>query len=42
MCIKNNDHMMYSSWDIVHQRWTDRQMDGGTEKVTFWGGCPIQ
>ena len=31
MCTKNYDQMMYSSWDMVHNRWkdrcTDRQMD---------------
>ena len=32
MCTKNYDHMMYSSWDMVH--------DGRMEKVTYWGGCP--
>ena len=24
MCTKNYDHMMYSSWDMVHKGWTDR------------------
>ena len=24
MCTKNNDQMMYGSWDMVHNRWTDR------------------
>ena len=28
MCTKNYDHMMYSSWDMVHNRRTDRQTDG--------------
>ena len=31
MCTKNNDHMMYSCWDMVHKvqsdRWTDRKSD---------------
>ena len=44
MCTKNNDHMMYSSWNMMHDRWTDRQtegqMDGWMEKVTYRGGCP--
>ena len=25
ICSKNYDQMMYSSWDMVHDRWTDRQ-----------------
>ena len=36
MCTKNYDHMMCSSWDIVHNGWTD----GTTEKVTYRVGCP--
>ena len=44
MCTKSNDHMMYSSWNMMHDRWTDRQtegqMDGWMEKVTYRGGCP--
>ena len=31
---------MYGSWDMVHDRWTDRQTDGRTEKVTRRAGCP--
>ena len=30
MCTKNYDYMMYGSWDMVRDRWTDWQ----TEKVT--------
>ena len=44
MCNKNIDHMMNSSWDMVRNRGTDRQidkqMDGRREKVTYRGGCP--
>ena len=29
---KYYDQMMYSSWDLVRDR--------RTEKVTYWGGCP--
>ena len=28
MCAKNYDHMMYSSQDIVPNRWIDRQTNG--------------
>ena len=35
MCTKNNDHMMYSSWNMVHDgqmdRWTDGWRDGKSE-----------
>ena len=34
MCTKKYDQMMYASWDIVCDRWTDRQMDNWMEKVT--------
>ena len=34
MCTKKCDQMMYASWDIVCDRWTDRQMDNWMEKVT--------
>ena len=27
MYTKNYDHMMYSSWDMVHDRWTDGKSD---------------
>ena len=40
MCTKNYDHIMYSSWDMVHNRCMDRQMDKQTEKVTYIGECP--
>ena len=52
MCTKNNDHMMYGSWNMVHDGWMDRRLagqtdrlmdrrtDGPTEKVTYRGGCP--
>ena len=43
MCTKKNE-MMYGSWNMVHDRWMDRWMegprDGQTEKVTHRGGCP--
>ena len=28
MCTKNYDHMMYSSWDMVHKGWMDRWTGG--------------
>ena len=28
MCTKNWDQMIYGSWDLVHDRQTDRQTDG--------------
>ena len=28
MCTKNNDHMMYGSWNMVCNKLMDRQMDG--------------
>ena len=40
MCTKNNDHMIYSSWNMVCNRWTDRQMnrwmDGWTDVQKKW------
>ena len=33
ICIKNNDHMMYSSSNMVHNGQMDRQMDRQMEKV---------
>ena len=50
ICSKNYDQMMYSSWDMVHDRWTDRWMDKWTdrrmdewmEKVTYRGGWHTQ
>ena len=32
MCTTNYDHMMCSSWDMVHDGWTERQ-----KKVTYRG-----
>ena len=40
--------MMYSSWNMVRNGWTDRRMDGRMdrrmdewmEEVTYRGGCP--
>ena len=37
---KNYDQMMYSFWDMVHDRRTDRRTDGWTEKVKYRVGCP--
>ena len=40
MCTKNYDHIMYASWDKVHNRWMDRQMnrwtDGPTDRQKKW------
>ena len=36
MCTKNYDHIMYSSWDMFHDRWTD----GWMEKVNIETGAP--
>ena len=36
MCTINYCHIMYGSWDMTHNRWTDRQI----EKVTYRDGCP--
>ena len=36
MCTKNYEHMVFGSWDIVCDRWTDQRM----EKVTYGGWCP--
>ena len=36
MCTKNYDHMMYSSWDMMH----DGQMNGQVEKLTYRSECP--
>ena len=27
MCTKNNDHMMYGSWNIICDEWTDGWID---------------
>ena len=37
---KNYDQMMYSFWDMVHDRRTDRPTGGWTEKVKYRVGCP--
>ena len=42
MCTKNRDHMVYGSWDMVCDRWTDGQMHRQMEKVTYRDGCPTQ
>ena len=36
MCTKNNYHIMHSSWNMLGDRWRDRQM----EKVTYRGEFP--
>ena len=36
MCIINENHMMYGSWDMVLDGWMDEQTDG---RVTDRGGC---
>ena len=47
MCINNYNQMMYGSWDMVCDRWTDRQMDrwkkwqrwvGAPPKIQHWNG----
>ena len=38
MCAKHYDHMMYGSSDMVCNRWSDRQTDRPTDKVTYRGG----
>ena len=40
MCTKNNDHMMYGSWDMVHNGRTGRQVGRQDGKMTYRGGCP--
>ena len=35
-CTKNYDQMMYSSWDMVRNKWTDRRMDGWTDRWKKW------
>ena len=32
---KNYDHIMYSSWDMVHNGWVDR-IDGQTDRQKEW------
>ena len=34
MCTKNYDQMMYGSWDIVHDGWTDGQIGRPTNRWT--------
>ena len=34
MCIINDNHMMYDSWNMEHDRWTDGQMDRRTDRPT--------
>ena len=41
MFTKNYDQMMYSSWDMVHNRWMDRWMDG-QKKWHVEVGAPIK
>ena len=37
MCTKNYDQLIYGSWDVMCDRWTD----GWTEKATYnRGECP--
>ena len=35
-CTKNYDQMMFSSWDIVYDRWTDRWTDRLMDEVKKW------
>ena len=34
MCTKNDDHMMYGSWDMVRDGCSDGQTDGKSD-ITF-------
>ena len=34
MCTKNNDHMIYGSWNMVHKGQTDMWADGHTDRKT--------
>ena len=36
MSTKNFGHMMYSSWDTVHDGWLDRLTDGRTDGLKKW------
>ena len=36
MCTKNYDHMMYGSWDLVHDGWMDGRTDRGTGGQKKW------
>ena len=40
MCTKNYDQIMFNTWDMVHDKQTDRWTDWLMEKVTQKGGCP--
>ena len=42
MCTKNYDQMIHGSWDMVHNRLTDRQMEKWMEKVAYRVGYPTQ
>ena len=35
MCTKIYDHMMYCSWDMVHDRAADKQMDRKSDKLRW-------
>ena len=35
-CTKNYDRMMYGSWDMVHNRRTDRQTERWTDRWKKW------
>ena len=41
-CTKNYDHMMYGSWDMVYNRWTDGETDrtDGQKKWHIAVGTP--
>ena len=42
MCTENYDHMIYTvpvKW-CTKDGWTDRQMDGRMDEVTYKGECP--
>ena len=36
MCTKNYDHKIYSSWDMVCNRWMDRLTDGWMDRQKKW------
>ena len=48
MCAKDYDYMMCSSWDMVHDRWSDRRTEKGIEvgapsrKETGWQSIMFQ
>ena len=35
-CTKNYDQIMYSSWDMVYNRWTDKWTDRLMDEVKKW------